>query len=231
MIQNLEYGSKNILYFLEFTKRKTLGISVTSDMDVIVKAPEGTSIKRIEEKLEKRAPWILKQQAYFLRFYPKLPAKQYRGGESHLYMGRNYLLRVNVGKKNEVRFAGGEIKVFHKPMSSVKSVLLDWYRLRAKDKFAEIAEPLIKRFEKFGVRPEGLFIQDMPTRWGSCTTKGKIILNPELIKAPKSCIEYVIIHELCHLVHKHHTQKFFQMQTSLMPDWQKWKDKLETMLI
>ena len=67
-------------------------------------------------------------------------------------------------------------------------------------------------------------------RWGSCTPKGKIILNPELIKAPKGCIEYVIIHELCHLIHHDHTQKFIDLQTKEMKDWEKWKMKLEKLL-
>jgi predicted metal-dependent hydrolase len=230
MIQELQYGSKKISYYLEFSKRKTLGITVTPDMDVLVKAPEGTPQKCIEEKLEKRARWILKQQSYFLSFYPKISEKQYRGGESHLYLGRQYRLRVITAKKNEAHFTGREINVYHTPKKTVKSVLVNWYRHRAKQKFAEIAEPWIQRFELYGVQPEGLFIQVMSTRWGSCTAKGKIILNPELIKAPKACIEYVIIHELCHLIHKHHTHKFFQLQSSLMPDWEKWKNKLETIM-
>jgi predicted metal-dependent hydrolase len=203
---------------------------VTPEMKVLVKAPEGTPKERIEETLEKRARWILKQQNYFLRFHPKMPKKQYRGGESHLYLGRRYRLRVATEKKNEVHFTGREIKVSHTPKRTAKSVLIDWYRQRAKQKFAEIAEPWIQHFERYGVQPEGLFIQGMPTRWGSCTARGKIILNPELIKAPKACIEYVVIHELCHLIHKHHTQQFFQLQSTLMPDWEKWKNKLETVI-
>ena len=119
----------------------------------------------------------------------------------------------------------------HNLKSTAKFVLNSWYRYKAKEKFAEIAEPWIHHFEQYGVQPNGLFIQEMPTRWGSCTAKGRIILNPELIKAPKVCIEYVIIHELCHLIHKHHTQNFFQLQSALMPDWEKWKNKLETVTI
>jgi predicted metal-dependent hydrolase len=227
LIHELQYGSKKISYSLEYVKRKTLGITVTPQMKVMVKAPEGTPMDRIEERLEKRASWIFKQQSYFLRFYPKIPEKEYRGGESHLYLGRQYRLRVIAAKKNEVHFTGREIQVYHLPKSSVRSVLNTWYRHRAKQKFAEIAELWIQRFEKYGVLPKCLFIQEMPTRWGSCTAKGKIILNPELIKAPKACIEYVVIHELCHLIHKHHTQQFFKLQSSLMPDWEKWKNKLE----
>jgi predicted metal-dependent hydrolase len=70
----------------------------------------------------------------------------------------------------------------------------------------------------------------MPKRWGSCTAKGKIILNPELIKAPKGSIEYVITHELCHLIHHDHTQKFFELQAKEMKDWERWKLKLESLL-
>ena len=70
----------------------------------------------------------------------------------------------------------------------------------------------------------------MPKRWGSCTPMGKIILNPELIKAPKACIEYVIVHELCHLIYRDHNQKFFDLQTKEMPDWEKWKMKLEKLM-
>ncbi|MDO6435636.1 SprT family zinc-dependent metalloprotease [Flavitalea sp. BT771] len=231
MKKELQYGSKRISYNLEYSKRKTLGITVTPDMEVLVKAPEGSLQECIEEKLEKRAQWILKQQSHFLRFYPKMPEKQYRGGETHLYLGRQYRLRVATAKKNAVHFTGREIHVFHTPRNSAKSVLINWYRHRAKLKFAEIAEPWIQRFEQYGVQPEGLFIQEMRTRWGSCTTNGKIILNPELIKAPKPCIEYVIIHELCHLIHRHHTQRFFQLQSTIIPDWEKWKNKLESMMI
>ena len=86
---------------------------------------------------------------------------------------------------------------------------------------------IIEKFKKYNVEPVGVFIQEMKTRWGSCTPKGKIILNPELIKTPKGCIEYVIIHELCHLVYLNHYQKFFDLQAKECPLWERWKKKLE----
>lgn len=67
----------------------------------------------------------------------------------------------------------------------------------------------------------------MPTRWGSCTVKNKLIFNPRLIHVPKRCIEYVIMHELCHLIHKHHNKDFFELLTLKMPDWEKRKEKLD----
>jgi predicted metal-dependent hydrolase len=106
-----------------------------------------------------------------------------------------------------------------------------WYRERAKIKFAEIAEPIIQRFKKYHVEPTSLYIQQMENRWGSCTPKGKIILNTELIKAPKPCIQYVITHELCHLLHRNHTAAFYKLLAAEMPDWERWKNKLERLLV
>ncbi len=230
MTDSIDFGSKTIDFQLTFSERKSLGITITADMEVIVKAPRDASIERIKEKVRKKAPWIIKQQGYFLSFHPRTPEKKYVSGETHLYLGRQYRLKITEARTNSVHFSGSFFEVQAKQKSSAKSLLLKWYRERAKIKFVEIAEPWIIRFEKYDVKPEAIYLQEMPKRWGSCTPKGKIILNPELIKAPKPCIEYVIIHELCHLVHPNHTAAFVQLQEKVMPDWQKWKLKLDTLL-
>ena len=230
MIEKINFGSAEISFELEFSERTTLGISVNPDMHVLVKAPTDTSLEAIKEKVKKRAPWIMKQQRFFLGFYPKMPDRKYVSGETHLYLGRQYLLKVKLGKQNSVKYKGRYIEVVTKDKSVTKDLLNQWYREKAKDKFAEIAEPIIQRFKKYNVEPKDIYIQEMPKRWGSCTEKGKIFLNPELIKAPKGCIEFIIIHELCHLIHHNHTQKFIDLQTKEMPDWEKWKDKLEKLL-
>jgi predicted metal-dependent hydrolase len=230
MKQLLEFGSKTIEYEVVFSERTTLGISVDPDMDVLVKAPTGTTLDKINEKVRKRAPWILKQQHYFLGFFPKLTKRKFVSGETHFYMGRQYLLQVTKSNVSEVKYKGRSIEVKTNSFENVEQLLQQWYRDKAKVKFAEIAEPIIQRFKKYDVEPTGLYIQEMSKRWGSCTPKGKIILNPELIKAPKACIEYVITHELCHLVHHDHTQKFMDLQSKEMPDWEKWKEKLERLL-
>ena len=159
-----------------------------------------------------------------------MPDKKYISGETHLYLGRQYLLRVSLDKRNEVKYKGRYIHIVTTEKSNAKNLLKEWYRLRAKEKIAEIAEPIIERFKKYNVEPTGIYIQEMETRWGSCTKKGRIILNPDLIKAPKPCIEYIITHELCHLVHYNHSNKFLALQTKEMPDWAKWKRKLEVLL-
>ncbi len=230
MSTSIQFGSKKIEFLIEYSNRKTLGITVTPDLDVLVKAPIDSSINKIKEKILKKAAWIIKQQSFFLSFQPKTPERRYIGGETHLYLGRQYLLKIESGKKDSVKLRGKFIEVHTSDKSKVKGLVKEWYLLHAKSKFKEIAQPIIEKFKKHKVEPDSIVFREMPTRWGSCTPKGKIILNPELIKAPKGCIEYVIIHELCHLIYHDHTQKFIDLQTKEMPDWEKWKSKLENVL-
>lgn len=230
MTAAIQFGSRTIEFRLEFSDRKSLGIKVTPEMEVLVKAPVDTTIELVKEKIRKKAPWIIKQQSFFLSFQPKTPKRKYIGGETHLYLGRQYRLQIKIGNEATVKLKGKFIEVTTDDKSKAKDLLNNWYLHHAQTKFHSIAEPLIEKFKKYKVEPSSIVLRDMPTRWGSCTPKGKIILNPELIKAPKGCIEYVIIHELCHLIYHDHTQKFIDLQTKEMKDWEKWKMKLERLL-
>jgi len=230
MNEAIQFGSRTIDFRLEYSDRKSLGIKVTPEMEVFVKAPTDTSIEKVKEVIRKKAPWIIRQQSFFLSFYPKTPQRKYVSGETHLYLGKQYRLKIQIGKEQSVKLKGKFIEVTVIEKSIVKDLLNDWYLNHARTKFYKVATPLIEKFKKYKVEPNSIVLRDMPSRWGSCTPKGKIILNPELIKAPKGCIEYVIVHELCHLIHHDHTQKFIDLQTKEMKDWEKWKMKLETLL-
>lgn len=230
MRKTFHFGTKSIEYQLTHSNRKTLGISVLPDLRVSVVAPLGASPKKIESILLRRAPWILKQQEFFLAFFPKQPAKRFISGETHYYLGRQYRLKVTRGKKESVRLVGRFIHVTCLDRDNVKRLLKNWYLRLAGMRFSLYADDWIERFKRYGVQPRNFIIREMPKRWGSCTAKHNIILNPELIKAPRGCIEYVIMHELCHLVHHNHTQKFVDLQTKMMPSWEKWKMRLEKLM-
>jgi predicted metal-dependent hydrolase len=230
MLESIQFGSKKIHFRLVYSERKSLGITVTPDLEILVKAPVNTSMEKIKERIKKKAPWIIKQQGFFLSFQPRTPKRKYVNGETHLYLGRQYRLKIENGKEESVKLKGKYIVATTSDKSRAKALLKDWYLQHARTKFHAIGVPLIEGFSKYKVKPSSIVLLDMPTRWGSCTPKGKIILNPELIKAPKGCIEYVIVHELCHLVHLDHTQKFLDLQTKEMRDWEKWKMKLEKLL-
>jgi len=230
MTESIEFGSKRIDFQLEFSSRKSLGITVTPELAVLVKAPIDTPVEKVKEKLRKKARWIIRQQSFFLTFHPKMTDRKFVGGETYLYLGRQYRLKTNIDSIESVKLKGKFIEVTTLDKAKVKELVTSWYLQNAKKKLRAIALELIDKFKKYKVEPSSIVLREMPTRWGSCTAKGKIILNPELIKAPKGCIEYVIIHELCHLVHHDHTQKFINLQTKEMPTWEKWKMKLEKLL-
>jgi predicted metal-dependent hydrolase len=230
MTSTIQFGSQQIDFHLEYSDRKSLGIIVKPDLSVLVKAPVDTSLEKVKEKLRKKAPWIIRQQSFFLYFHPRTPARKYISGETHLYLGRQYRLKIIQNNFESVKLKGKYIEATMTGKTSAEHLVGEWYLQNAKMKLKTIAQPLINNFKKYNIEPSSIVLRDMPTRWGSCTPKGKIILNPELIKAPKGCIEYVIIHELCHLVHHDHTQKFIDLQTKEMKDWEKWKMKLEKLL-
>lgn len=230
MRSHIQFGSSRIEFELKFSERKTLGITVNPDSEVLVTAPLESEIEKIHQKIRKKAPWILKQKNFFLAFQPRTPPRRFVSGETHLYAGRQYQLRIEKGGNESVKLKGRFLEVTTPDKRNAEELVRQWYTEKAQRKLTGIALPLIERFRKNGVEPKAVVLREMPQRWGSCTANGKIILNPELVKAPTGCIEYVIIHELCHLIHHDHTKRFFYLQKKEMPEWEKWKRKLEKIL-
>ncbi len=233
MKTTIQYGSKKIDFHLEYSDRKTLGISVLPDLEVFVKAPLNTSLETVKEKLRKKAPWIIKQQSFFLSYHPKTPPRKYISGETHLYLGRQYRLKVRKSLRPEVKLRDGYLNVYlnnHFDNGQIKKVLNSWYRERAEIIFNEIFERVGEEFLRKKIVPSSSIIREMKKRWGSCTPGKKIIVNTELIKAPKRCIEYVILHEMCHLKYPNHSKSFYSLQFTYMPDWEYWKNKLEKIM-
>ncbi len=228
--EKVEFGNQVIEFDLEYRSRKTLGIIVLPDQNVLVKAPLQANLEKIKTRIKQRAPWILKQQRFFLRYHPLTPPRQFINGETHLYLGRQYRLKIISAEQNSVKLKGGFLEVYsayHLETAFIKKLVLKWYFIRAKAKIEEYVAYWIEKFEKYQVKPSAIIIRPLTKRWGSCSPKGRILLNSELIKAPKGCIEYVIIHELCHLIYPNHTQKFFELLIKEMPDWERWKHRLE----
>jgi len=228
---SITFGSTKINFDIIRSIRKTLSIVVYPNKATEVLSPMDISEDDIKKSVFRRAPWIIKQYFFFDSLGKRTPKRKYISGESHLYLGRQYVLRVIIGKPNSVKYKGRCFEIVCSKKNKAKELMNEWYKERAKVKFSEIAEPIIQRFAKYKVEPFSIYIQEMSSRWGSCTNKGKIILNTELIKAPRPCIEYVITHELCHLVCRNHNKDFFKLLQKEMPDWEKWKDKLEVFLM
>ena len=230
----LIFGKSKIEYTLSFADRKTLGIKVYPDKSVHVIAPIGNEIIKIEEKIRTKAPWILRQQDFFLSFHPITPPRKFVSGETHLYLGRQYRLKLVEANDKEVKLHGGNIFVYtpdKTDKAQITKQLKKWYADKAEQHFVKLFEELLPLALPFYSGTPTLKFRWMDKRWGSCSRNGVILLNTELIKAPKKCIRYVIIHELCHLAHLNHSAGFYELLERLYPGWKDVKDELERLMV
>jgi predicted metal-dependent hydrolase len=229
---HLKFGSRLIDFTLRYLERKSLGIKVYPEGKVEVLSPINANQDEVFEKVREKANWILKQIDYFNSYKPATPARKFINGETHLYLGRQYKLIIVADKVNVVKAYRGQLwmHAVNRKSDALKQQLDNWYRQKATVVFNELLEEVLPKFKRYKIAKPTLVIRPMKKRWGSCTSSGKIILNTELIKASRGSIEYVIVHELCHLVHYNHTKAFQNLQSRILPDWKKWKDRLECRL-
>lgn len=229
----LHYGRQSIDFTVIRRKRRTLAISVLPNTSVEVVAPVTASEADIIKKVRKRASWVCRQIRDFRQYLPRTPKRRYVAGETHLYLGRRYRLKIIRDQSAAVKVKRGFIEVHTASTNSavVQDQLQRWQRDRASECFRARLEACLQKFPHPGkFRPEGLIIREMDTRWGSMSVSGRLMLNRALLQAAVSEIDYVITHELCHRIHHHHGRAFFDLLSSVMPDWKKRKRSLERRL-
>jgi predicted metal-dependent hydrolase len=219
----VSYGTQTLTFKLERRKRKTLAIEVHPDQSVRVKAPMRLSLNRILERVEQRGAWIVKQQRRFAELPPPQPEREFVSGESYRYLGRQYRLKVVQAEQEGVRLYQGRLEVGlanTDDRARVQALLREWYKGRAEQIFQERFDVCRKHVATFGINhPGGFTVRRMRKRWGSCSRDGRVLLNTQLVGASKSCIDYVIVHELCHVVHHNHSAAFYTLLGTCMSDW------------
>lgn len=228
------YAKETIAFNVLYADRKTMEIAVHPDSTVVIKAPLGTEFVEVQKRVVRRAGWIKRQLDYFRQFEPKTPGRSYVGGETHLYLGKQYRLKINSGDMHSVKLIRGHFHVIAKGIATpdkVRSLLEGWYADKAAEKFNERYDRNWPYFAKFSLARPKLLVRRMRKRWGSLSKGGVLTLNTDLIRAPRECIDYVIIHELCHLHHHDHGPGFYRFLEKVMPDWEKRKHKLELALV
>jgi predicted metal-dependent hydrolase len=231
---SLSFGQETIPFTLAFDRRQRISITVHPDKRVQVVAPQGRSIDEIMTRVRRRAPWIVRQLDRFDRLHPLPTPRRYVGGETHLYLGRQYRLRFQTPEDNRecVKLQGRYLHVHTTERENpdrVKGLLDSWYRQHAHAVFSRRLEGChTSVVGVLGIERPAFQLRKMPCRWGSCTKTGKVLLNPELVLAPLPCIDYVLTHELCHLKLLHHGPEFYRLLTRCMPDWERRKERLDS---
>lgn len=220
MLENIQISKKDV---------KNITLKVKPTGEVILTAPKIANDEHIQFIVKKRAKWIEKKKEFFASF--QVIKKEYVSGEDFKYLGRSYRLKVIESNKESVKLQRGYLEVYVKNKNNKprkQSLVYEWYYEKALLHFFNI----LQEFNKI-VKQEikDIKIRQMKTRWGSCNPhKSYINLNIELIKKPKKCIEYVVFHELVHLIHPNHSDEFYDYLSLYMSDWEKRKEILEKAL-
>ena len=221
---------------IRYSNRKTIGICVRNDKKVVITAPFGTDFAYIQSVIDRKSRWIAKKLKKMERYRTMEPIKEYTSGQTVKILGRDYMIKVSqIPDFEEEQIVQEQkiIKVYvhdRNQKEHINLLMEDWYRNKALLYLAQKFEKCYAKIKKYHIAKPFYYLRYMKNRWGSCTSKGTIFLNPVIFQLPSHCIEYIIMHELCHLKHHNHSRKFYQFLDTVMPEWQEHAQALDSFL-
>ena len=232
------YGEQTIAYRLirrSTSKNQKLSIKVKPCGEVVVSVPPGAKLSQIYAVIMQRAKWITDALAEFAAKRKYVVEKQYVSGEIMFFLGQRYMLKIieTPHEKSSVKLDGNLLKVGIKKFgenktAQTKKLLESWYKIQAKQVFNERLTAILPRTKWVAGKPT-FNVRTMKRRWGSCSISGKLMFNTHLVKAPKESIDYVVIHELCHIAHHNHSKNFWNLVAQTMPNWKQQHSQLNDM--
>ncbi|MCK5847981.1 MAG: M48 family metallopeptidase [Caldisericia bacterium] len=210
-----------------YSNRQSYSVSFGTDGTIIVRVPLRSTKKSVQSFIDTNAPWIKKNIFKYKDFF-YVPYK-YQNDEIFHFKGRKYSLIVEYDNNNSVFLHNSNIcvKTFNDNPEYIKVLLQKWYRKKAIAFFQEIIPPIQNTFYSLGIIPSDYHYRRMKRKWGSCSTSGVITLNTDLIKAEIPAINYIVIHELCHIKHFNHGEEFKALLSSVYPNWKNVKKTLD----
>jgi len=223
-LRNVTYHECEIVYSLKRKQVKNVNLRIHKDGSIAVSANPLIPVERIDNFVLEKGNFILSAIQKFKSLEEtKKPPKHYENGECFQILGRQVFLKVEKSNKNNVYFMDDSLILTVRSFDDYQKrekMILNFLDLNCRSLFLQIMEDLYPLVQKYGVQMPDLKIRNMKTRWGSCSPSNKsITLNKQLLKAPRSSIEYVVLHELCHFIHPNHSKHFYDLVTKLMPDW------------
>jgi predicted metal-dependent hydrolase len=209
-------------YRVIYSKRKTIALMVERDRSIVVRAPIGTSEDAIRQTVETKKLWLYEKLSHTQK-YPLRPVrKEFVTGETLLYLGRHYRLEVTDDDAPGVSFQN-RFYISRQRQADAGRLLREWYMARAQEKLT----PKIRFYAAaLGVVYDRILISDLKVRWASCTPKNNLNFNWRIIKAPIFVIDYLIVHELAHLLEPNHTASFWNIVAVQLPRYSLAKDWL-----
>lgn len=233
----IEFGKNTIEFNLKRKNVKNINLNVRPDMTVVISANKNVPLQFILDFVKEKAPWIIKNLQHFKKTQPEVihREKEFVSGESFRYLGKQYRLKVEESNEEYIKCIRGFIFLYVKDKNDEQrkqKLFNKWIRNRANIVFNESLNKMYPLIEKYRISKPKINIRQMKARWGTCIIdSNKIILNFDLIKAPKYCIDYVVLHELIHFKYRNHDDEFYSFLTALMPDWKQRKKILDEEIV
>lgn len=223
-------GGESLSYTIRHTgRRKTVGVFVEPDGRVAVFAPTSAKVGRIEQVMLRRMKWIRRNQRLVEGLSAALLPREWVAGETHRYLGRQYRLRPIKGDPSSVKLVGGYFLVTVSDpgdRARIQELMERWYKEHAVALLTDRVERIIATSTWLKRKAPPIRIRHLKNRWGSTTAAGCITFNTDLVKLSLSCIDYVVAHELVHLMIPSHSPAFWRMLGRVMPDWRRWQTRL-----
>lgn len=220
-------------YILKRSKRKTLSIKINAKAELIVLAPMLMPKIAIDAFVLSKKKWIEEKQAKFKDILEEHPLPIYKNGAEHYYLGEKYQLNIIETNKLDVSLDEAEktihISTEYVSPAAIEDLLYQFYKFRSREVFQKELDTCFMLFSKYRLKKPSLKVRRMKSMWGNCRPHtGIVTLNTELVRADINCIKYVVIHELCHLIHANHSTDFYNLQAEMFQDWESCKELLNT---
>ncbi|MDQ2085427.1 SprT family zinc-dependent metalloprotease [Herbivorax sp. ANBcel31] len=225
----VKFGTRIIKYDVSHKDRKTMEISVEPPDKVFVIAPCGTDEKIIQKKVKSKGSWIVQKLFTFKSMEYRKIQREFVNGESFMYLGRNYSLQIHINdkiKNADVKLYRGKFYVTlqKKDEKLIKNAMKNWYREKTSEKVME----RIKYYEHFfRKKTTGVKVRDQQKRWASCTSTNELLFNWRCVMAPSHVLDYIVVHEMCHMYYKNHSNEFWDMISNVLHDYERRKEWLK----
>ncbi len=209
-------------------RKRSIALKIREDNAIQINCPYHMPLDVVESFIASKIHWIQKNLKT-RSDRPNTPTLMYINGEQHLFKGQSFVLQLMHGRTNEVMLKEDQLYIFHRRGADIKKILRTWYRQQALNQLSARTRTLAEQFQLPVIKD--IKVRYMKARWGSCSSDAVITYNIHLIKAHDDLIDYVIMHELCHLIHHNHSPRFYQLQSQINPNWKIHKQKLDQLSI
>lgn len=229
MKYKVQYGTKELEFKIEFKDRDTMSISVEPPNYILVVAPTGMPEEDIKGIVKSRGKWIVQKLFEFRNIEAKKVNREFVNGESFMYLGRNYSLQIHIDKalqnNSKVKLFRGKFHVYVKEKNEeiIKEAMEAWYREKTEEQVRKRIKYYKKFFEK---KPSDIKVKEQKKRWASCTSKNELLFNWRCGMAKATALDYIVVHEMCHMYYKNHSQEFWDLVASVMSDYESRKEWL-----